>query len=176
MAEGNILMGVVGRPHGVRGLLRVHSFTADPADLATYPLLDERGRPWSLAWRGEGLAELRDAAGRPVADRTEAEKLVNLRLFTPRENLPETEADEFYLADLVGLLAISADGDELGRVAAVHDYGAGASLEINELEIGEGPASFFVPFTRAAVPVVDVPGGQVTIIRPDEVEAREDAA
>jgi len=172
MADGNILMGVVGRPHGVRGLLRVHSFTADPADLAAYaPLLDERGRDWSLVWRGEGLAELRDAQGRAVADRTEAEKLVNLRLFTTRDRLPETEADEFYLADLVGLLAVDEEGVELGRVAAIHDYGAGASLEI-----GEGPASFYVPFTRAAVPVVDIPGGQITILKPDEIEVREDAA
>jgi 16S rRNA processing protein RimM len=172
MAEGNILMGVVGRPHGVRGLLRVHSFTADPADLAAYaPLLDERGRTWSLAWRGEGLAELRDAQGRAVADRTEAEKLVNLRLFTTRDRLPATDPDEFYLADLVGLLAVDADGTELGRVTAIHDYGAGASLEI-----GEGPGSFYVPFTRAAVPVVDVPGGQVTIVKPDEIDVREDAA
>ena len=172
MADGNILMGVVGRPHGVRGLLRVHSFTADPADLAAYaPLLDERGRAWSLVWRGEGLAELRDAQGRAVADRTEAEKLVNLRLFTTRDRLPATDPDEFYLADLVGLLAVDEEGVELGRVAAIHDYGAGASLEI-----GEGPASFYVPFTRAAVPVVDIPGGQITILKPDEIEVREDAA
>ena len=172
MAEGNILMGVVGRPHGVRGLLRVHSFTADPADLAAYaPLVDERGRAWSLAWKGEGLAELRDAQGRAVADRTEAEKLVKLRLYTPRDRLPETDPDEFYLADLVGLLAVDADGRELGRVMAVHDYGAGASLEV-----GEGAGNFFVPFTRAAVPVVDVPGGQVVVRRPDEIDVREDAA
>ncbi len=175
MADGNILMGVVGRPHGVRGLLRVHSFTAEPADLTRYaPLVDERGRVWTLAWRGEGLAELRDSAGKPVADRTEAEKLVNLRLFAPRDRLPPVEdADEFYLADLIGLLAVDETGRELGRVAAVHDYGAGSSLEVVQEAHGHAADSFFVPFTRAAVPVVDVPGGQVTIMRPDEVEVRD---
>src|ERR1700734_3169154 len=168
MADGNILMGVVGKPHGVRGLLHVHSFTADPADLAAYaPLVDERGRAWSLSWRGEGLAELRDADGKAVASRTDAEKLVNLRLYTPRDRLPQTDPDEFYLADLVGLLAVGADGAELGRVAALHDYGAGASLEI----VREGN-SFFVPFTQAAVPVVDVPGGQITVVPPEEIEVR----
>ena len=168
MADGNILMGVVGKPHGVRGLLHVHSFTADPADLAAYaPLMDERGRVWSLAWRGEGLAELRDADGRAVASRNDAEKLVNLRLYTSRDRLPETDPDEFYLADLVGLLAVGADGAELGRVAALHDYGAGSSLEI-----ARDGNSFFVPFTQAAVPVVDVPGGQITVIPPDEIEVR----
>jgi 16S rRNA processing protein RimM len=173
VADGNILMGVVGKPHGVRGLLRVHSFTADPADLPSYaPLVDERGRTWSVTWRGEGVAELRDAAGRAVADRNEAEKLVNLRLFAPRDRLPPVEdADEFYLADLVGLLAVDADGKTLGRVAALHDYGAGSSLEIQK-----ATDSFFVPFTRAAVPVVDIPGGQVTIVLPDEIEVHDDIA
>ncbi len=173
MADGNILMGVVGKPHGVRGLLRVHSFTAEPADLPNYaPLVDERGRTWTVTWRGDGLAELRDAAGRAVADRTEAEKLVNLRLFAPRDRLPPVEdADEFYLADLVGLLAVDAAGTTLGRVSALHDYGAGASLEIQA-----AMDSFFVPFTRAAVPVVDVPGGQVTVMLPDEIEVHEDVS
>ena len=71
-------MGVIGRPHGVRGLVHVHSYAAEPADLAGYsPLRDESGREWSLAWRGEGIAELRDAEGRPLPDRTAAERLVN---------------------------------------------------------------------------------------------------
>ena len=75
-------MGVVGRPHGVRGLVRVHSYTADPAQLAEYgPFDDERGRRFSLRWRGEGIAELAEiVAGRPVpiTDRSQADKLVNL--------------------------------------------------------------------------------------------------
>ncbi len=166
-------MGVVGRPHGVRGLVRVHSYTAEPADLPRYaPLTDERGRVWSLAWRGEGLAELRDAAGRAVADRGEAEKLVNLRLFAPRDRLPPVEdADEFYLADLIGLAAVDATGTGMGRVVAVHDYGAGSSLEIVS-----GAESLFVPFTRAAVPSVDVDAGRIVVALPDEVEVAGDVS
>jgi 16S rRNA processing protein RimM len=81
MGERRILMGVVGRPHGVRGLLRVQSYTADPRSLADYaPLYDDRGRRWSLSWRGDGVAELRDEAGQPVAGRTAAEALTNLGL------------------------------------------------------------------------------------------------
>ena len=173
MADGNILMGVVGRPHGVRGLVRVHSYTAAPADLPRYaPLTDERGRVWSVAWRGEGVAELRDAAGRVVADRTEAEKLVNLRLFAPRDRLPPVgDKDEFYLADLIGLAAVDAAGAELGRVVAVHDYGAGASLEI--VSGGEG---MFVPFTREVVPSVDVAAGRIVVALPNEVEIAGDVS
>ena len=173
MADGNILMGVVGRPHGIRGLVRVHSYTAEPADLPRYaPLTDERGRVWSVAWRGEGVAELRDAAGRVVADRSEAEKLVNLRLFAPRDRLPPVgDADEFYLADLIGLAAVDVAGAEMGRVLAVHDYGAGSSLEI-----ATGQHSVFVPFTKQAVPSVDIGAGRVVVALPDEVEVAGDVS
>ena len=157
-----ILVGVIGRPHGVRGLVHITSHTEDPAALAGYgPLTDERGRQWTLAWRGEGIAELRDETGRAVADRDEAEALGNLKLFADRERLPPTENDEFYLADLIGLAAVDGTGAQLGKVERVHDYGAGASLEINR----DG-ASLLVPFTRAAVPEVDLTGGTVTVLPP----------
>ena len=163
--SGRLLLGVVGRPHGVRGLLHVHSYTADPADLAGYgALTDESGRQWTVAWRGDGVAELRDAAGKPVADRTAAERLVNTRLYIERDRLPAPDEDEYYLADLIGLTAVGPGGSVIGKVDAVHDYGAGASLEIGAL---------LVPFTRACVPEVDITAGRVTILPPEEVIAAE---
>ena len=162
MPERRILMGVVGRPHGVRGLVHVQSYTAEPSDLARYGALsDDAGRAWTLVWHSAGVAALRDAEGRPLADRTAAERLVNTRLYIERDRLPAPGAEEFYLADLVGLRAVSPDGAALGRVMVVHDYGAGASLEL------EGGA--IVPFTRAVVPEVDVSGGTLVIVMPDEV-------
>ncbi len=170
MPGARILMGVVGRPHGVRGLVHVHSYTAAPADLARYnPLLDATGRAWSVAWRGEGVAELRDGAGRAVADRTEAERLVNTQFFVERDRLPAADGDEFYLADLVGMEARDAGGAAMGRVAAVHDYGAGTSLEIER----GATRALVVPFTRAAVPEVDVAGGWLRVVPPAEVEMGE---
>jgi len=167
MPQPRILLGVVGRPHGVRGLVHVVSYTADPADLASYgPPADDAGRQWSLFWRGAGVAELRDAQGRPLTDRTAAEKLVNTRLYIDRDKLPAPDADEFYLSDLVGLAATAPEGASLGRVAAVHDYGAGASLEI----AGDG-APLLIPFTRACVPEVDIPAGRVVVVPPVEVAA-----
>jgi 16S rRNA processing protein RimM len=167
-----ILMGVIGKPHGVRGLVHVHSYAAEPESLATYPLRDDAGRSWTLAWRSEGVAELRDATGRPLASRTEAERLVNTRLHVERSRLPSPDPDEFYLADLVGLDARSAEGQPIGRVAAVHDYGAGPSLEIDR----PGAASMLIPFTRAAVPDIDILAGHLTIDPPDEIDVREVAA
>jgi 16S rRNA processing protein RimM len=165
MKDGRILLGVIGRPHGVRGLVHVQSYTADPRDLAGYgPLYDDRGGQWSLAWRSEGVAELRDAQGRPLPDRTAAEKLTNTRLYIDRDRLPEPDEEEFYLSDLVGLQAVDPGGTSIGTVATVHDYGAGASVEITR-----AGQPLIVPFTRACVPTIDIAGGRVIIVAPDEI-------
>ena len=162
MEPRRILMGVVGRPHGVRGLVHVQSYTADPSALAKYgALLDDSGRHWTLAWQQAGVAQLRDAEGQPLADRTAAERLTNTRLYVERERLPKPNADEFYLTDLEGLQAVDPGGVALGRVTVVHDYGAGVSLELD--------TGALIPFTQACVPSVDVLAGRVTIVMPDEV-------
>ncbi len=157
-------MAGVGRPHGVRGLSRVQCLATNPADLPRYsPLIDERGRRFRLRWHAEGIAELAELVdGKPVkpADRTAAERLVNVKLFVERERLPAPGDDEFYLADLVGLDAVAPDGRALGRVDAVHDHGAGTFLEIGAL---------LVPFTRASVPVGDIAAGRLTGVPPAEV-------
>jgi len=167
MTEPRILMGVIGRPHGVRGLVRLHSY-AD--DLTAYgPLADEAGRLHAVRWAGEGIAEITvidgDAHSR-VSDRQAAARLTNRRLYVERSRLPPTAADEFYLADLVGLAAFGPDGTALGRVIAVHDYGAGATLE---LERG-GTPPLLVPFTRICVPEVDVAAGRRTLEPPETVD------
>ena len=155
-------MGVIGRPHGVRGLVNVHSYADE--DLAGYaPLLDEQGRAWSLVWRGDGVAELRDAAGTPLPDRTAAERLVNVKLYVERDRLPAPAEDDFYWSDLVGMAAIGEDGVSMGEITQIHDYGAGPSLEIL------GRKLLLVPFTKLCVPVVNVAQRQVTIIPPTEI-------
>lgn len=163
-----MLVGVIGRPHGVRGLVHVTSYTEEPAALARYgPLEDQKGERYRLEWAGDGVARLAVIGvegERPVADRGEAAKLTNRRLYVPREVLPAPEKDEFYLADLIGLAAFDGEGRALGRVSAVHDYGGGTSLEIGAL---------LVPFTREAVPEVDLAGGRVVVVPPGTVEGEK---
>ena len=121
-----------------------------------------------LRWVSEGVAEVsRLVNGKPVkvADRTAAEKLTNTRLFIDRAALPPPEDDEFYLADLTGLTVTDPDGNVLGTVAVVHDYGAGASLEI-----GHVGRTVVIPFTRACVPEIDLAAGRLLVVRPDEIE------
>ena len=167
MNRDHVLMGVVGRPHGVRGLVHVHSYTAVAEDLASYDgLVDDLGRPWRLSWHGNGIARLHDAAGNAIDSREAAQQMVNRKLYVPRTSLPEPDEDEFYFADLVGLEVREQGTDRvIGRVAAVHDYGAGTSLEID----GAG-GNLLLPFTRACVPVVNVRAGHIAVCLPDEIE------
>ena len=174
MAERRILLGVIGRPHGVRGLVHVHSHTADPEDLTAYgELSDAQGRRYVLRWRGAGIAEvtvLVDGRAEKITDRDAAARLTRTELFIERDRLPPPEEeDEFYLADLVGLEAFDATGTSQGKIATVHDYGAGASLEI----IRDGGAPLLLPFTRACVPVVDIAGGRVVVEVPEETIIRD---
>lgn len=175
MLAGRIELGVIGRAHGVRGLVKITSHTADPADLTAYgPLSDPEGRHYALRWAGDGVAEVSrivDGVAVKVTDRSAAEKLTNTRLYVDRSALPPADEDEFYLADLIGLVVTDPSGRSLGTVAVVHDYGAGASLEIT----GSG-APLIVPFTAACVPTVDVAGGRLVVVPPHEVAVASDEA
>lgn len=176
MPQRRILLGVIGRPHGVRGLVHVHSHTEDPTDLTAYgDLSDAQGRRFLLRWRGAGVAEITlrvDGNEVKISDRDAAAKLTRTELFIDRDRLPPAEEDEFYLADLIGLTAVDKTGAELGTVQTVHNYGAGASLEI-----ARPGASLVVPFTRAVVPEIDLSAGRVVIDPPSEIIGAEgDAA
>jgi 16S rRNA processing protein RimM len=168
MPDPRIQLGVIGRAHGVRGLVKVTSYTADPADLTAYgPLSDVEGRVYTLRWKADGIAEVSrivDGAAVKVTDRAQAEKLTNTRLFVDRSALPPADDDEYYITDLIGLTALGPSARALGTVSVVHDYGAGASFEI----VGPG-APLLVPFTAACVPAIDLAAGTLLVVMPDEV-------
>ncbi len=163
-----ICVAQIGAPHGVRGEVRLRSFTADPLAVARYGvLLSEDGtRTFELiALRPAKDAFIARLKG--VDDRTAAEALTNQRLFVPRECLPEIgEAETYYHADLVGLAVTDAAGTVRATVRAVHDFGAGDVLELDPAGKGGG-ASVFVPFTTAVVPVVDIAGGRLVLAGPE---------
>lgn len=164
MVSKRIQLGVVGRPHGVRGHVHVTSWCDDPADLTAYgPLTDAAGRVLSLRWVAEGIAAIQG-----VSDRDAAARLTNTPLYVDRDRLPPPDEDEVYHADLIGLAAEDTRGRSLGQVMAVHDYGAGASLEV----VRQDGASQLVPFSRATAPVLDVAAGRIVLDLPDETEAR----
>jgi 16S rRNA processing protein RimM len=157
-----VCLGVITAPHGVKGLVRVKSFTADPAAMTQYaPLEDAEGHAIALETVGAAKGVLL-ARVKGIADRDAAERLKGMRLYLPRAALPPPGDDEFYHADLLGLAVHLSDGTLLGRVRAVHDFGAGDTLDIDRAEGGP----IVIPFTRAAVPVVDIAGGRLVVELP----------
>ncbi|WP_119461680.1 ribosome maturation factor RimM [Rhodospirillaceae bacterium SYSU D60014] len=163
-AEPRILVGAIAGAHGVRGQVRIKSFTAEPADVAAYgPVSDESGaRRFTLAVIGPakgGVIARIDGIG----DRNAAEALKGMRLYVPRAALPEPEEEAFYHADLIGLAVDLADGSRFGRVVAVQNYGAGDVLEIQP---ASGGTTIVAPFTRAVVPLVDIAGRRILLDPP----------
>lgn len=152
-----VCVGAIAGAFGVRGEARIRSFCAEPADIARYaPLTSEDGRSFDVKITrpiNEGFA----ARLSGVATREDAEALRGTRLYAPRERLPTLPDDEFYHADLIGLEVVDTGGVELGRVRAVHDFGAGDVLDV----LGE--KELMIPFTRTAVPTVDPVAGRLVV-------------
>ena len=165
-----VLVGVVTAPHGVRGLVKVKSFTEEPSDLVAYGALSDQAglRTFQLEIVGEAKGQLIVRMD-GIADRNAAEDLKGQKLYIHRSALPEPEEDEFYHADLIGLRTVLSDGSAHGRIKAVHDFGAGDLLEV-ALESG---GMTYLPFTRDVVPTVDLKSGTATVVPPQEVEAAE---
>lgn len=154
-----ICLGVVGAPHGVKGLVRIRTFTETPEAIAAYgPLTDDAGRIWRLSveapWKAGVIARLEG-----IRDRDAAERLKGQKLHVARATLPEPDDEVYYHADLIGLEVRREDGAAVGRIAAVLDFGAGDLLEVR-LHTGE---TVMLPFTAAAVPVIDVAAGHIVV-------------
>ena len=161
MAEGaRICLGQIGAPHGVRGEVRLRSFTSDPQAIAEYGSLQtEDGRSVEI----KSLRPAKDhfvATLAGIADRDAAERLTNVKLYVPRERLPQLETgDEFYHADLVGLAAFDCAGKALGTVTAVHNFGAGDLIEVR----AEDGKTELIAFNETNVPTVDIGAGRIVI-------------
>ena len=155
-----ICVAAIAGAQGVRGAVRIKSFTEDPASIgALAGLADEHGRPVRLTvseTRGDRVIARIEGVG----DRDSAQALKGTRLYIPRAALPDAAEDEYYHADLIGLAVETLDGAARGTVKAMHDFGAGDIVEID----GDG-AAFLMPFNGATVPHVDL-GGRRMVVDP----------
>jgi len=164
MASARICVGQIGAPHGVRGEVRLRSFTGDPDAIAAYgPLETEDGHVVQI----ESLRRGKDhfvARLAGVGDRNAAERLTNVKLYVLRERLPAPDhADEFYHADLIGLAVVDRAGGKLGTVVAVHNFGAGDLIEVRP---ATGNTTQMLPFNETTVPVVDLAAGRLVVEPP----------
>jgi 16S rRNA processing protein RimM len=161
--KDQILIGAILGVHGLKGAVRVKSFTEDPENLFVYaPMTDKTGQ---TVFKLSRLGVTKDqfiAKIEGVSDRTAAEALKGTKLYVAREALPPTAESEYYEADLIGLEARDEAGKPIGVVNALHNYGAGTFLEIKP---AEGP-SFMLPFKDSFVPLVDIDNGFLTALVP----------
>jgi 16S rRNA processing protein RimM len=160
---GKVCLGTIVGVHGVQGAVRIKSFTAEPADVAAYGAVSDEsgGRRFEVRVLGQARgAVLARLSG--VADRNAAEALRGLRLYVDRAALPATKEDEYYHADLIGLPVETKEGAALGRVGAVHNFGAGDILELR----GDDGRELLLPFSDAVVPEVDLAAGRIVAAPP----------
>lgn len=172
--ENPVLLAQIGAPHGVKGEVRVKSFTSDPMALADYgPLYAADGRKFKIV-------RLRPANTVLVVKfkgfnwRDEVEKLNRLELFVDRSVLPDdNEDDEFYITDLVGMDVLNEADEMVGTIIDIPNFGAGDMLEIKPIPVdGNQAQSYYLPFTKAVVPVIDFNNGALQIIPPNEIDVR----
>jgi 16S rRNA processing protein RimM len=162
-----ICIARIGAAHGVRGAVKLWTFTDDPLAVKAYgPLATKDGaRKFEIATAREAKGHL-VATLKGVATREDAERLNGIELYIARDRLPATDENEYYHADLIGLAAVNAAHEPLGRVIAIHNFGAGNIIEIAPSQ----GATMLLPFTNAVVPSVDLKGGRVVIELPEEID------
>lgn len=169
--SGLILLGRIAGAQGLRGEVKINSFTADPEAIAAYgPLTSPDGRRFVI----ERVRHLKGgsvvAALEGVRDRGAAEALHGAELYVPRDQLPEADEDEWYYEDLIGLKAVSPDGDEIGEVVSVQNFGAGDLLEIR---LADARQTRFVPFTKTVVPAVHMKEERLVLCLPAEEDGED---
>jgi len=157
-----ICVAAIAGAFGVKGDVKLKSFTEIPQDCLSYgPLMTAQGdviltvQSWHFAGK---MIAIRAAE---ITTREQAEALKSTKLYVPAENLPPPDEDEFYYRDLIGLQVKTQAGQNAGKVIAVHEFGAGDMIEIKPKD---GGASYYHPFTKDAVPKVDIKAGRIIII------------
>lgn len=162
--DRKICVGMIAGAHGIRGLVRLRSFTEVPEDVASYgALTDESGTQKFTVTLKDVVKDCFTASIKGVNDRNAAEEMRGTRLYVTRAKMPKTKKQEYYAGDLIGLPARDDKGEEFGTVMDVHDHGAGVFLEIGHTR----KDSFMLPFSAACVPDVNMDEGFVLVVVPE---------
>lgn len=159
MPDSKVCVAEIMTAHGVRGLVKLRCYLEDPFRLSMYnPLETEDGRRFSLTLKnpvkGDWLAAVDG-----ITDRTAAELLRHLRLYTDRKNLPSPDEGEIYVQDLIGCRAVTAAGEDVGTVIALQNFGASDLVEIRPL----AGKTFYLPLIPPYVGEIDLQTGTVVV-------------
>jgi 16S rRNA processing protein RimM len=163
-----VLVARVSGAFGVKGEVRIRTYTDNPLAVLNFRSLQRaNGQPALTLVSGRSFKDGLIARAKEVATKEEADHLKGLDLYAPRSAMPTAEPDEFYLADLIGLRAETPEGSPLGVVKAVQNYGA---ADILEIQPPGRKASWMVAFTSETAPEIDIDGGRIVVVRPEETE------
>ncbi len=163
--ENRVCIGAFAGAHGVKGAALIKTFTETPENIAAYgPVKTENGeRSFTLTFIRAGKPGFVIVSAPEISSREDAQALKGQRLYVGRSQLPPPDEDEFYHQDLIGLDAIDENGEPLGFVKAVYNFGAGDLIELDHIPGIKGVR--VAPFTKANVPKVDIAAGRVTVMR-----------
>jgi len=163
-ASAHVLVGVIVGAHGIKGEVKLKSFTSNPVNIGSYgSLQDSSGRSFEIT----GLKPTKDdfiASLKGVIDRNQSELLRGVELYVAREKLPKLKGSETYAHDLIGSDVLLEDGKPLGKLIAMPDYGAG---DLMEVELAGSTATVLIPFTNAFVPQNDFTTGKIMVVLPE---------
>ncbi len=158
--QDRICLGTIVGVHGIKGEVKVKSFTEFPEDVAAYGELEDKSGQKKFKLKIVGVSkELLRVKVNDISDRTVAESLIGTELYADRSVLPELEEEEFYHSDLIGL-PVKYEDEEVGRLAAIHNFGAGDILEI---KLNADKKSFLLPFTKKYVPTINIKNGYIIV-------------
>ena len=170
-SDFNICVGIITAVNGVKGYVKIKSFTENPDDLTKFQQVFDED---NISYRISLVSQKRDymiAGIEGVDNRNKAEKLRNKKLYIKRSELPDASEDEYYHADLVDLEARTEDGTKFGTVRDIVNFGAGDIIEVHDAALDR---SVFYPFTKQFVPEINIKEGYVAFGVLEEVLAAEE--
>lgn len=152
MQDKFIFLGVISAAYGIKGEVIIKTFNAKPEELPEMQIVDKEGREINLTFvrmhpKGGIVAKIEHCH-----TRTMAEKLAKTKLYCLRDSLPQTEDDEFYITDLINLKVLDEDNNHVGKILAIHNFGAG---DIIEIEFANSGKKEMFPFTKEYFPTIE---------------------
>lgn len=160
-----ICLGVISGAHGIGGQVRIRPYTDQPQDMVSYGPLTNKDGTFSIETESFKVVKNTLVATISGIDtRAAAAALHGTELFVDRDVMPETDDDEWYYSDLIGLRVDDPEGRAIGAVSSILNYGAGDLIEVDPKVGGD---TVLVPFTAKFVPEVDIAGGRLTIDLPE---------
>jgi len=175
-----ILIGKITTVFGIKGEVKIVVYSQDPTQIETYSVNDAQDNEYKITISNKNKTVIGTSNGDPIViakiegvnDRNASEKLRGLELYANREDFADTNEDEFYYVDLIGLEVIDMNSKKIGKVIAVYEHGAGGIIEI---KFANQTIENF-PFKNAIFPEVNLAKNFIRFDAPEVVDLKKEGA